>query len=753
MRASLVGLLVAGGMLVHGSGRADWNPEPSAGGLAVNTGLGDQTYPAMVSNGYGGAFMSWVDEGAGGEVVVQQIHRNGYSIWTAGGVVVTTGAYATQSAVVPDGTGGLVVIWLDHRGTGGTVIYGQRVNAAGVPQWGAGGVALSNAGTTINQIIRYRLGAIPDGGGGAIMCWQQNTINRFGVEGPTFVRAQRVDGNGVPLWGTAGIAFSTFTEGQEYPSLCSDAAGGVIVTWNEYRSGSLAVYAQRANSAGVVQWTANGVFQASNMWDPVITPDGSGGAIIAFQSVAFDIWARRINSSGGTVWFTTLVCDATGPQSDPVVVGDGAGDVVIAWIDYRFAPGGVFCQRFNASGAAQWTANGIQAGYVQGGFVEGISIASDGAAGAVLAWSDLNIHAHHVVSNGTFWPSSQADICTAVDTQNMHCIVPVVGGSAIIAWRDYRAGNSDIYAQRLDTYGYLGDPMPLITSVEDVPNDQGGQVKVSWSASRIDDEFAPSTFLYRVWRKSLAGPWTIMGSQSYGPLENYSMVVPTEADSSYFTSFMVEARLSANAGAPNWFAFSDSGYSVDNTTPLAPMALSGSYVEGTTRLAWSPGQETDLVGYRVYRGNSANFATNPETFVGQTSLSNYEDAAGAWFAYRVTSIDRNGNESASAFWAPTGLDPESTPVLRLHAPQPNPALRSTALAFSLPRSGSASVVICDVAGRQVRKFLPGSLQAGTHRIDWDLRDEAGSRVAPGIYFVRLETEGDPFLTRSLVVVR
>jgi len=91
MRASLVGLLVAGGMLVHGSGRADWNPEPSAGGLAVNTGLGDQTYPAMVSNGYGGAFMSWVDEGAGGEVVVQQIHRNGYSIWTAGGVVVTTG--------------------------------------------------------------------------------------------------------------------------------------------------------------------------------------------------------------------------------------------------------------------------------------------------------------------------------------------------------------------------------------------------------------------------------------------------------------------------------------------------------------------------------------------------------------------------------------------------------------------------------------------------------------------------------------
>jgi hypothetical protein len=34
----------------------------------------------------------------------------------------------------------------------------------------------------------------------------------------------------------------------------------------------------------------------------------------------------------------------------------------------------------------------------------------------------------------------------------------------------------------------------------------------------------------------------------------------------------------------------------------------------------------------------------------------------------------------------------------------------------------------------------GALDAGTHRLHWDLRDSAVRRVAPGIYFVRLSAE-------------
>jgi hypothetical protein len=52
-------------------------------------------------------------------------------------------------------------------------------------------------------------------------------------------------------------------------------------------------------------------------------------------------------------------------------------------------------------------------------------------------------------------------------------------GGALITWYDYRAGNYDIYA-RVARFGYLGTPEPVIASVKDVPNDQGGgKVKLS----------------------------------------------------------------------------------------------------------------------------------------------------------------------------------------------------------------------------------------------------------------------------------
>ena len=44
-----------------------------------------------------------------------------------------------------------------------------------------------------------------------------------------------------------------------------------------------------------------------------------------------------------------------------------------------------------------------------------------------------------------------------------------------------RSGLSpDLYAKRVDRHGYLGSAEAAIAGVRDVPNDQGGKVKVSW---------------------------------------------------------------------------------------------------------------------------------------------------------------------------------------------------------------------------------------------------------------------------------
>jgi len=48
--------------------------------------------------------------------------------------------------------------------------------------------------------------------------------------------------------------------------------------------------------------------------------------------------------------------------------------------------------------------------------------------------------------------------------------------------------------------------------------------------------------------------------------------------------------------------------------------------------------------------------------------------------------------------------------------------------------------------------VTGSMPAGEYRVIWDGRNGAGDRVAPGIYFCRLQAGGDA-QTQRLVVVR
>jgi hypothetical protein len=83
---------------------------------------------------------------------------------------------------------------------------------------------------------------------------------------------------------------------------------------------------------------------------------------------------------------------------------------------------------------------------------------------------------------------------------------------------------------------------------------------------------------------------------------------------------------------------------------------------------------------------------------------------------------------------------------------PNPASRSTRIAFALPSSeaGQATLRVYDSMGRAVRA-LGGTFAAGRNEVAWDLRADGGTRVAPGVYFARLKT-GTRELSQRLVVI-
>jgi hypothetical protein len=84
---------------------------------------------------------------------------------------------------------------------------------------------------------------------------------------------------------------------------------------------------------------------------------------------------------------------------------------------------------------------------------------------------------------------------------------------------------------------------------------------------------------------------------------------------------------------------------------------------------------------------------------------------------------------------------EPVTTLRLAPAAPNPFRSRTTLRWTLPQAGEVRLRVHDVAGRVIRTLANSQLAAGEHSAVWDQRDDAGHRVAPGLYFVRFEAAG------------
>jgi hypothetical protein len=82
---------------------------------------------------------------------------------------------------------------------------------------------------------------------------------------------------------------------------------------------------------------------------------------------------------------------------------------------------------------------------------------------------------------------------------------------------------------------------------------------------------------------------------------------------------------------------------------------------------------------------------------------------------------------------------------------PNPFSSSTQLVYEMPRKGRVHVAVYDVQGRRVAELADGTRPAGRHAARWDGRDTEGAELAPGVYFVRLESEGR-IATQKLVLM-
>ena len=84
--------------------------------------------------------------------------------------------------------------------------------------------------------------------------------------------------------------------------------------------------------------------------------------------------------------------------------------------------------------------------------------------------------------------------------------------------------------------------------------------------------------------------------------------------------------------------------------------------------------------------------------------------------------------------------------------RPNPMFGETTIRFALPDAAPVHLRVYDVRGRAVATIAQRTMSAGEHMLHWNGRDDAGNRVAQGMYFYELTVGGQRF-TRKMMVVR
>jgi FlgD Ig-like domain len=337
--------------------------------------------------------------------------------------------------------------------------------------------------------------------------------------------------------------------------------------------------------------------------------------------------------------------------------------------------------------------------------------------------------------------------------------------------------------QVLTFTGLYLTPIPQSILVEDVPEDQGRYVRITWDACDFDYQDNELEITgYSIYRKhplkksSDYTPPTEAGGILGGPDKllgwDFLTTIPAQGDATYSyvamtlcdwtdedpceTTFLMRVLTSDNY---TYFTSPEfTGASIDNLSPGVPQMLNIAYNADSNVLTWGANEDPDVSHYRIYRadwtGDDPPAFPGGEPFAEEAGLSWTDPLAdkSAWdYFYFLTAVDHNGNESEpteSESTATSGVNnPDIPKQLALHPCYPNPFNPSTTIRFDLPEATNVRLEIYDLHGRCVRVLRDGANHVpGRHTVVWDGRTDDQAAVATGVYFCRL-VAGD--MTKSI----
>ncbi len=325
-----------------------------------------------------------------------------------------------------------------------------------------------------------------DGSGNFVVVWGDYRNDNDDIYCQRYNSSGTAQGENFKVNDNAGTVNTYYS-----PSIAMDGSGNFVIVWEDYRNGNYDIYSQRYNSSGVAQGVntkANDDTGTAGQYSPSIAMDGSGNFVIVWDDNRDDnsnIYYQRFNSSGVGLGVNTKVNDNEGTayQGNPSISMDGSGNYVIVWTDGR-ENSDIFYQRYNSNGVTQGVNTKVSDDF---GTSEQDypSIAMDGSGNFVIAWQDYrngnsDIYYQRYNSNGVAQGVNiKANDDTGTAEQYFSSIAMDGSGNFVIVWSDYRNGDYDIYYQRYDSIG-------AVLGVNTKANDDTGTAEQYFSSIAMD---------------------------------------------------------------------------------------------------------------------------------------------------------------------------------------------------------------------------------------------------------------------------
>jgi hypothetical protein len=209
----------------------------------------------------------------------------------------------------------------------------------------------------------------------------------------------------------------------------------------------------------------------------------------------------------------------------------------------------------------------------------------------------------------------------------------------------------------------------------------------------------------------------------------------------------------------------------DNGSGTLPVELSSFTAvinfQNNITLQWITQSETNLSGFRIYRGldDSLENAELLDVFIPGTNTSQLqsyvfcdtEAIEEGMYYYWLENLDLDGSNTLHGPVSITvNTNHQGTPEIplftQLQSVFPNPFNPTTSIAYSLAKAEEVSFAIYNARGQLVRNLQGGFQTKGNYQIRWNGKDNHNQACCSGVYYVKMSAGKDTFI-RKLVLLK